>query len=123
MARISRPPFRRKTGLRISKGEAALEHAFKELDVYKVTETATITRVPDIILVEASATSGVATVTIDTGSEPQAFNREVRIVNNEGADNVVVKVVSGTGVTVPTGTRKSLYIEDASVADSQIALD
>ena len=67
--RIARPPFRRKTGLRISKGEAALEHAFKERDIEDVGDVATLelSRVPDIIVVPTLSQPVVIDIVVPAG--------------------------------------------------------
>ena len=122
MARIARPPFRRKTGLRISKGEAALEAAFKEQDVETVTATTgtvTLTRVPDIII---STGTLVADLTIDIVlplSEPQVYNKVVRVANTNAAlFDVKLSVKGGTPTIeandVAPQTAESYFIADAS---------
>ena len=125
MARISRPPFRRKTGLRISKGEAALEHAFKEQDVEIVGDVTslTLTRVPDLISVAVLTADVTIDIVVPT-SDPQAFNRVVRVSNRDVAQQINLTVNGGTATVIGDTAAETVdvYIADASANTAPLKL-
>jgi len=92
----------------MSKGESALEAAFKEKDVVAVTGGETLTTVPDVI-------TGSGTVDIVVpASAPQEYARVVMV--QAGVQ------VSVNGGTASAGTATSLYIADASSTDVPVIL-
>jgi hypothetical protein len=126
MARITRPSYRRKSALRLSKGEAALEAAFKEKDVYTLTTltgTTTLTYIPDVILTTAGMTGNcIVDIVIPEGG-PDAYDRVVRVVNQDAAQTVQIKVNGGTGATALAATKTAdYYIADSTATTTPVAL-
>jgi hypothetical protein len=123
MSRIFRPTFRRKTGLRMSKYEATLEHAFKEADVEIMTtapETqANLTRFPDAIVVASGSTIADIDISVPA-SGPQTYAR-LFTVRNETAASVDVTINGGTPAAVLAGTSATLYVADGTSTDAPIA--
>ena len=115
MARITRAgSFRRKSTQHLSKYETTLEQAFKEVDVERVTATSTITRVPDVILYDASGASIVLTIAVPA-SDPQAFNRILKVAEEvASANTITVQLVDGTAPAAATSGNVEYFIEDAS---------
>ena len=126
MARLTRPSFRRKTGLRLSKSEAALEAAFKEKDVYTLTTltgTTTLTYVPDVILTTASMSGNCIVDIVIPAGDPQAFNRVVKVVNQDAAQTVQIKVNGGTGAAALAATKTGeYYIVDSTATTTPVIL-
>jgi hypothetical protein len=124
MARITRPVYRRKAALRMSKGEAALEAAFKEVDVESVGDvtTLTLTRIPDVIIVPSLTSNCVIDIVVPEGG-PDAFDRVVKVVNQDAAQTVQIKVNGGSGATALVATKTAdYYIADSTAQTTPVEL-
>jgi hypothetical protein len=111
MARLTRAgSFRRKTGLRLSKSETALEAAFKEKDIEVVGDVATleISRVPDAITVATLSQSCVIDIVVPA-ADPQAAQRIVTVYN-ASANTVALSVGGGTAATALAAGKTGVYL-------------
>lgn len=122
MARLTRAgSFRRKNALRLSKGETALEHAFKEKDVYTLTTltgTTTLTYIPDVILAPTTMTGNCTVDIVIPDAGPEAYDRVVRVVNQDATYTVGLKVNSGTAATVVSPNASAVYYIADSTANT-----
>ena len=129
MAKITRAAsFRRKTGLRLSKGETALEAAFKELDVQTLTVTTgtvTYTSVPDMVIVPTGLTGNIVIDIVVPAADAQAFNRVVKVVVQDdlvGGETVTVQSQSTGAAVAAASSATEFYIADASAASAPVKL-
>ena len=122
MSRITRAAsYRRKNALKMSKGETALEAAFKEKDVVTVSTSSTLTSIPDLIIVP----DGHAGITIDIvvpASAPQEFARVVKVANLDTDSTVTVSVKGQAALAQAQATCVEYYIADASSATAPTKL-
>ena len=110
----------------MSKGETALEHAFKEKKVFTLTTltgTTTLTYVPDVILTTASMSGNCIVDIVVPDGDPIACDRVIRVVNQDAAQTVQIKVNGGTGATALAATKTAdYYIADSSAATTPVEL-
>jgi hypothetical protein len=127
MAKITRASsFRRKSALRLSKYETSLEAAFKEKDVFTLTTLTGATSldyVPDVILAPATMTGNCTVdMTVAEGG-PDAYNRVVRVVNQDATYTVSIGVNSGTDATVVSpGDSVDYYIADGTATTTPVVI-
>lgn len=124
MARLVRPTFRRKTGLRLSKSEAALEHGFKERDVVTVGDVTsiTLTRIPDLIIVPDLAANCAINIAVPA-ADPVAADRVVRVVNQDSTQTVTLAVNGGTPTSALAGAKTAdYYIADSSANTAPVPI-